>query len=266
MHLVHFQSKEIKEQEKDEGGLIETHIAIADALTSIGQHSSARLHLQDALLLNKEVGNGYLAASIDNLLAINYIKQKSYNYVNNYSAKSLTAANKSGNSWLICKAYLNMFDINVVLNDYATANTYLGKAAELMASNRLSSLRTPYRGKQAELSMANTNSDKAVSLANSIIGGDRKYVSQYKIASAYAVLTKAYYNLNDDKKAFEVNEEYEKIKITNGVSGAFKQLKSKSEQVVINTQAVVDDAEKQRIIQKKRSSDIIKYSTISAMM
>jgi len=30
---------------------------------------------------------------------------------------------------LICKAYLNMSDINVELNDYATTNTCLGKVA-----------------------------------------------------------------------------------------------------------------------------------------
>jgi signal transduction histidine kinase/CheY-like chemotaxis protein len=265
----YFQAKEIKEQENDEAGLIETNIAIADALTSIGQQISARLHLQDALLLNKEVGNEHLSASIYNLLATNYIKQKDYSYANNYSAKSLAAAKKSGNTWLVCKAYLNMSDINVELNDYATASTYLGKVAELMASNRLSSLRASYRCKQAELSLANNNSDKAISLAYSVMGGERKYVSQYEIASAYEVLTKAYYNLNKYKKAFEVNEEYEKIKTTNGVSGAFKQfeqLKSKSEQVIITTQAVVDDAEKQRLIQEKKTSDIIKYSIISAII
>ena len=262
---AYFQAKEIKELEKDEGGLIETNIAIADALTSIGQHSSARLHLQDALLLNKEVGNEHLSASIYNLLAINYIKQKNYNYANNYGAKSLASANKSGNNWLICKAYLNMSDINVALNDYATANTYLSKVAELMASKRLSILQASYRCKQAELGLANSSPNKAIAIANSIIGGDRKYVSQYEIASAYEVLAKAYYNLNDYKKAFEVNEEYEKIKISNGISGAFKQFnqfKSKSDQVVITTRALVDDAEKQRFMQEKRTTDIIKYSVI----
>ncbi len=265
----YFQAKEIKEQEKDQAGLIETNLAIADALTRIGQHSSARSHLQYALSLNEEVGNQNLAASIYNLLATNYSKQKNNKYANSYSAKALTAAKKSGNSWAVCKAYLNMSDINGELSDYATATKYLDKVAELMAANGLSALRASFQSKQAELNLATNNSNKAITIAKGIISGNRKYVSQYEIASAYEVLTKAYYNLNEYKKAFEVNEEYEEIKISNGVSGAFKQfeqLKLKSEQLVIKTQEVVDDAEKQMLFQEKRTLDIMKYFIISALI
>ncbi|MDA8886632.1 ATP-binding protein [Bacteroidia bacterium] len=126
-----------------------------------------------------------------------------------------------------------------------------------------------YKVQQAAISLMSNDATTALALTKSIITGDKKYVSQYDLANAYELQTKAYYNLNYYKKAFELNEEYAYIKSKNGVDGAFKQfeqLKSKSEQVVTETEKIKTLAENEMEYQEKKTSDIIKYFLIFAFI
>ena len=262
-----FQSKELKEQSKDEAGLIEVNIAIANALTEIGKHGEARSHLQDALSLNKEVGNDHHASKIFNLLSVNYIKQKNNSFANVYAAKALTSAQKTGNKLAIAKAYLTMSDLNLSLSDVANASKYVKKANDEMAAAPLTILRNEYKCQEAKVKLAQNNPNAVIAISNGIINGDKKYVSRYHISEAYELLTQAYYNLNDYKKAFEINEAYASVKAKNG--GAFEQfeqLKSKSEQVIIDRRETDNAAAIDRAIQEGKTADIIRYSVISALI
>jgi signal transduction histidine kinase/tetratricopeptide (TPR) repeat protein/ActR/RegA family two-component response regulator len=264
----YFKSKEKKELLKDESGLVEINIAIAEALTRIGQHAAARLHLQDALNLNKEVGNDHHAAQIHNLLAINYLKQKNNNYANVYIAKALDVAKRNGDNIEIAQIYLTMSELNTAIGDLPKANNYLKMASELMETSQLTALRNEYRTKEAALKLASNDAAGAITITKSIIDGRGKYVSQYDISTAYEMLASAYYSQNDYKNAFEVNAAYDKIKTTNGVSGAFtqfKQLKAKSDQVMNETQSIQDKANNEIDFQEQKTADIVKYSLVTGL-
>jgi len=264
-----FKSKEIKEDIKDVSGLIEVHTSIAEVLCRIGQHSTSRMYLQDALSLNNEAGNVYHTSKINNLLALNYVKQKNINYANVYVSKALKAAKESGNRKDLAQIYIAMSEVNVGLTNEDGASLYLIKAKEIIDLADLNSLNNEYKVQQAAISLMSNDATTALALTKSIITGDKKYVSQYDLANAYELQTKAYYNLNYYKKAFELNEEYAYIKSKNGVDGAFKQfeqLKSKSEQVVTETEKIKTLAENEMEYQEKKTSDIIKYFLIFAFI
>ncbi|MDA8886631.1 hypothetical protein N9I68_03540 [Bacteroidia bacterium] len=120
-----FKSKEIKEDIKDVSGLIEVHTSIAEVLCRIGQHSTSRMYLQDALSLNNEAGNVYHTSKINNLLALNYVKQKNINYANVYVSKALKAAKESGNRKDLAQIYIAMSEVNVGLTNEDGASLYL---------------------------------------------------------------------------------------------------------------------------------------------
>ncbi|PCJ64503.1 MAG: hypothetical protein COA58_12215 [Bacteroidetes bacterium] len=262
-----FQSKEVKEQIKDDAGLIEANIAIANALTQIRQHGAARSHLQDALTLNKEVGNDHLAARIFNLLAVNYVKQKNNSFANVYAAKSLESAKKTGSKIDIARAYLTMADLNISLSDFTNASSYIKKVSDLMSGASLNVIRNEYKCQEAKLKLAINEPNSVIRIANGVIEGEKKFVSQYDIAEAYELLIKAYYNLNNYKKAFEVNEDYAAVKAENGASfKQFEQLKSKSEQLIIDRKQLENSTEIDRAIQNRKTEEIIRYSIISALI
>jgi signal transduction histidine kinase/ActR/RegA family two-component response regulator len=264
-----FKAKELKEIAKDNTGLIEVYSDIAEALTRIGQHSEARINLQDALKLNSDEGNNHLLARIYNLLAVNYLKQKNNSYANVYVVKAKDAANKTGDRLELAKAYLLMTQMNAELKDYSKAKSYLKKVNELMTDNQLNTLKNEYKQNAAVLALSDNRASEVITLTDAIIKGDNKYKSQYDMSNAYELQTKAYHSLNNYKKAFEVSDQYAKLRADNGVSGAFKQfeqLRDKSEQVTTQTKYITDEANEEIGIQEQRAADILRYSLITGLI
>lgn len=264
-----FKAKEIKEQIKDEAGLIQTNIDIAYALTAIDQHGEARVHLQDALSLNNESGNDHLLADIYNLLTVNYLKQKNLNYANIYASKGLDAATRLKDKNAIAQSYLAMAELNVELDDYPKAEEYLNKVNDLLTANQYTVLRPEYKRHKASYMLASGNLNKAISLSESLVKDKKKYVSQYDMAIAYEIQTAAYTKQSNYKKALEASNAYAKLKEGNGVSGAFKQfeqLKQKSEQVVNQTNDIKNKAQEELNFQEERNSKIVHYAMLAGLI
>lgn len=264
-----FKAKEIKEQIKDEAGLIQTNIDIASALTAIGQHGEARVHLQDALTLNKESGNDHLLADIYHLLTVNYLKQKNLNYANIYAVKSLDAATKVKDNYAIAQSYLAMSELNVALGDYPKAENFLSKVNDLLTANQYNALNTEYKWHRASYLLASGNLNKAISLSEGIVNDKKSYVSQYDMANAYEIQTAAYTKQSNYKMALAASDAYAKLKEGNGVSGAYKQfeqLKIKSEQVVNQTNDIKNKAEEELNFQEERNSKIVRYAMLAGLI
>jgi len=265
----YFKAKEIKEELKDESGLISAHIAIASALTAIGQHSEARTHLQDALTLNKEVGNDHLLADIYNLLTVNYLKQKNLNYANIYAVKGLEASKRVKDNNAIAKSYMAMSELNLAMGDYAKSENYLTKVNDLLAARQYNKLVPEYTWHRASYALASGNMNKAVSLSQNLLQDKKSYISQYDMANAYEIQTAAYTKQSNYKKALEASDAYAKLKEGNGISGAYKQfeqLKTKSEQVVNQTNEIKTKAEEERQYQEERTSKIIRYAMLAGLI
>jgi signal transduction histidine kinase/CheY-like chemotaxis protein len=264
-----FKARELKEITKDKAGLLEAYLDIADALTRIGQHSEARVNLQDALKLNSEVGNNHLLAKIYNLLAVNYLKQNNSSYARIYVVKAQKAADKVADKLELMKAYLLMSQISAELKDYKNSSVYLKKASGLMADNHFDNLERGYQYHAGLLALSENRADDAISLTNVIIEGKSSYTSQYDLSNAYELQTRAYHSLNDYKKAFEVSEQYARLRADNGVSGAFRQfeqLRYKSEQITTQTEDIKNEAQEKIGIQEQRAADVLKYSLIGGFL
>ncbi|MFT7230642.1 MAG: signal transduction histidine kinase/ActR/RegA family two-component response regulator [Bacteroidia bacterium] len=258
-----FRARELKETSKDKIGLLEAYLDIADALTRIGQHSEARVNLQDALKLNSEVGNNHLLAKIYNLLAVNYLKQSNNSYANIYVLKAQKAADEVADKLELVKAYLLLSQLSTERKDYTNSNAYLKKAGGLMADKDFNNLKSDYQYHAALLALSENRADDAISLTNVIIDGEDRYKSQYDLSNAYELQTRAYHSLNDYKKAFEVSDQYARLRADNGVSGAFRQfeqLRDKSEQITTQTENVKSEAQEKIVVQKRRAADILNYS------
>ena len=264
-----FKARELKEITEDKAGLLEAYLDIADALTRIGQYSEARVNLQDALKLNSEVGNNHLLAKIYNLLSVNYLKQNNTSYASIYVAKAQKVADKVVDKLELMKAYLLMSQISAELKDYKNSNVYLKKASGLMADNHFDNLKRDYQYHAALLALSENRADEAISLTNVIIDGKNSYTSQYDLSNAYELQTRAYHSLNDYKKAFEVSEEYARLRADNGVSGAFRQfeqLRYKSEQITTQTEDIKSEAQEKIWIQEQRAADVLKYSLLGGFL
>jgi signal transduction histidine kinase/tetratricopeptide (TPR) repeat protein/ActR/RegA family two-component response regulator len=264
-----FKSKELKEDEDDEAGLIDVNLEIAEALTRIGQNANAKSYLQEALLLNKENENIARSSRIYALLSANYLDQNNTNYSNIYASKALTKAEEIGSSFGQVQAYLLMCDININLYDAQKAQLYLNKVSAILEKTVLNTVQHDFDFRTSKLKLSQNLAEHVINQTEDVIQGVKPYLSHHNISNAYDLLVKAYYNLNDYKKAFEVNEDFNALKSDKGMSGAFKQfeqLKSKSEQIVNETNSIKEQAKNEMMYQEQKTSDIIKYSIIAALV
>ncbi|MBT8327950.1 MAG: response regulator [Bacteroidia bacterium] len=265
----YFKAKELKESIQDNEGLIDVLIAISEGLTRVNQSAFARSYLQDALVLLKDNNNLGQSAKIYALLSTNYLKQKNTNYSNIYAAKSLEKAKAIESDFAIAKAYLIMSDINIALSDFQRAGGYNNRVKGIIEGSSINLLRYPLQHRKAQLNLALNKANDVISQSTSVINGKNQYASQYDIANSYELLTKAYYNLNDYKMAFEVNESFTELKQEQGISGAFRefeQLKNKSEQVVNETRDIQNKADNELLYQEQKTSEIVKYSIVFALI
>ena len=266
---AYFKAKELLEAIGDNEAVIDALIAISEGLTRVNQNTFARSYLQDALVLLKDNDNMVQSSKIYALLSTNYLKQKNTNYSNIYVVKSLEKAEAAESNYAIAHAYLLMCDINLALSDFQKAGVYINRAKDILEGSSINTLDFPLKQRTAQLNLALNNAKDVISQTANVIKGNNQYASQYDIANAYELQTKAYYNLNDYKMAFEVNESFTKLKQKQGISGAFKefeQLKSKSDQVVNETRDIKEKAENELLFQEQKTSEIIKYSIIFALI
>ena len=265
----YFKAKELKESISDDEGLIDVLIAISEGLTRVNQNTFARSYLQDALVLLKDNNNLFQSAKIYALLSTNYLQQKNVNYSNIYVVKSLEKAEAIESEYLIAQAYLIMSDINIALSDFQKASVYNSRVKDILEGSSINTLEFSLLKRKAQLNLSLNNARDVIAQTSTVIKGNNLYASQYDIANAYELQTKAYYNLNDYKMAFEVNEKFTDLKQKQGISGAFKefeQLKSKSEQVVNETRDIKEKAENELLFQEQKTSEIVKYSIIFALI
>ncbi len=264
-----FRCKELKESENDNDGLIDVNIEIAEALTRIGKNTSAKSYLQNALLLNKKEENLFKSARIYALLSRNYLSQDNTNYANIYANKAYNKANETKSDFGMAQAYLMMSDISTNLFDAQQALSHLSKAESILNDKQINTLTNELAYRKTKLDLSQNNADKTIEQTSLILAGNLPYLSKEHIANAYDLQIKAYYNLNDFKKAFEVNEDYDAFKARHGMVGAFEQfeqLKAKSNQVANETKTIQEDAQNEILYQEQRTSDVIKYSIISALI
>ena len=264
-----FNSIEIKKDIGDNAGLISVNIETARALYQIGQFSTSQTFLQDALLLNQSVGNNYLSSQISALLSSIYLGQDNLSSANVYAAKALSSAEIVGSKFNIANAYLVMVDINLERNNTQEANNYLTRVESIVKETKADYLEQELLQREATLDLIKKNPRKVIATTDEVIKADNSYVSMYSVGRAYELQTKAYYNLNNYKKAYEVNDQYAKFKAKNGVIGSFKhfqQLKAKSDKVITETKSIKKQTETELEFQEQKTSDIIKYSIIAALL
>ncbi|MEY2923828.1 MAG: hypothetical protein RLZZ337_368 [Bacteroidota bacterium] len=120
---------------------------------------------------------------------------------------------------------------------------------------------------EAVFNLAINKTNEAINQTTEIINKTKPYISESDLLSAYELQSKAYYKQNNYKKAFEVNEQFSKLKDDLPVAGAYKQfdlLRRKSEKSATDKIALKQKAENDLLFQEQRNSTIIRYSIIGA--
>jgi signal transduction histidine kinase/ActR/RegA family two-component response regulator len=264
-----FKAKEIADLKNIEPQQIEINILIADGLNQIGKYSKSRTFLQSALLLNKKALDPLKDARIYNLISQTYLKEGNKNYANLYAVKALTKAKEAKSNKEIASCNLTMARLSADLGDYTNSILFLDNARKLISIEKIVDLNDVLALTEAQVSISTSKFDAAVSQTQAIVSGKGTYRSKGDLLSAYELLSKAYYAQNNYKQAFEVNEEFTKLKDNLGVAGAFKQfelLQSKSDQSSSEKTTLVQKSKNELEYQEQQTAKILRYAVAGVFL